>query len=91
MTAWEDGRQPPGVETGVFKDKLHEIRDHPSLTQLCTSAWDLVCVEEDKAVGLAVGRLFKGPENSVTLLLGIRTSRVATIPFVWRHWPPGVV
>ena len=72
------------METGGFKDRLHEIRDHRSLPRLCTSAQDLVCVEEDKAVGLAVGMSLKDPESSVTLL-GVRTSHVAIIPSVWHH------
>lgn len=77
LRAWEDGGQPPGMETGGFKDRLHETRDHRSLPRLC-SAQDLVCVEEDTSVGLAVGR----SESSVTLLRGIRTSHVAIIPSV---------
>ena len=81
LRAWEDGGQPPGMETGGFKDRLHETRDHQSLPRLC-SAQDLVCVEEDKAVGLAVGRSLKAPESSVTLLRGIRTSHMAIIPTV---------
>lgn len=88
LRAWEDSSQPPGMETGGFKDRLHETRDHRSLPRLCTSAQDLVCVEEDKAAGLAVGMSLKRPESSVTLLLGIRTSHVAIIPSVWHHWPP---